>query len=61
MPVWAAPEDEEADGVGVGAGRSAEGRLAPLFKRTTPDCEPDGRILPGGESPVPRNENVPSG
>ena len=61
VPVLAALEDEEADGVGVGAGRFADGLLTPLFERTAPDCEPGGRILPGGESPVPRNENVPSG
>ena len=56
VPMRAAPEDEEADGVGVGADRSVEGLLTPLFTRTTPDREPGGRILPGGEGPV-----VPSG
>ena len=56
VPVLAALKDEEAEGVGVGAGRLAEGLLTPLFKRTALDREPVARILPGGEGPV-----VPSG
>ena len=56
VPVLAAPDDEEADGVGVGAGRLADGLLTPLLVRAALDCEPDDRILPGGEGPV-----VPSG
>ena len=56
MPVWAAPEVEEADGVGVGAARLTDGLLEPLCKRSTLDCEPVDRILPGGEGP-----KIPSG
>ena len=56
VPVLAAPDDEEADGVGVGAGRLADGLLKPLLTRSTLDCEPVDRVLPSGESPV-----VPSG
>ncbi len=56
VPVWAALEEEEADGVGVGAGRLADGLLTPLLGRATLDCEPVDRILPDGENPV-----VPSG
>ena len=56
VPMWAAKEDEEADGVGAGAGRTVEVLLTPLFKRATLDREPGDKILPGGEGPV-----VPSG
>ena len=56
VPVLAAPEGEEADGVGAGAGRTVEVLLTPLFKRATLDREPGDRILPVGEGPV-----VPSG
>ena len=52
MPMWAAPEVEEADGVGVGAGRLTDGLLEPLCKRAALDCEPVDRILPDGDSPV---------
>ena len=51
VPVWAALEEEEADGVGVGVGRLADGLLTPLFERTTLDCEPADRFLPN--LPVP--------
>ena len=52
MPMWAAPEVEEADGVGVGAGRLTDGLLEPLCKRAALDCEPIDRVLPGREGPV---------
>ena len=32
VPVWAAPDDEEADGVGVGAVRLTDGLLEPLCR-----------------------------
>ena len=51
VPVWAALEDEEADGVGVGAGRFAR-RLLAVSTRSALVCKPVARILPGGEGPV---------
>ena len=48
VPVLAALEDEEADGVGVDAGRFADGLLTPLFKRAALDSEPGGRNLASG-------------
>ena len=46
VPVLTALDDEEADGVGVGAGRLADGLLKPLLTRATLDCEPVDRFLP---------------
>ena len=60
VPVRAALEVEEADGVGVGADRLTDGLLGPLCKRAALDCEPIGRILPDGESP-PVSRKRPSG
>ena len=54
-PVWAALEDEEAGGVGVGAGLFTDGLLEPLFEGIAPDCEPGNRDLPGGDDPVLRS------
>ena len=56
VPILAAPDGEEADGVGVGAVRLTDGLLEPLCRRAALDCEPVDRILPGGEGPA-----VPSG
>ena len=55
-PMWAAKEDEEADGVGAGVSRTVEVLMTPLFERATLDREPRDKILPGVGGPV-----VPSG